>query len=255
MSARAYSEPYAYDRRHARNKLSQKNATNTKPVKSADIIPLVPRQLNQSKSIELVYPKYRKLSSSAATLLIVGLHILVFGYFYFSPPPAFVKPPEPPKIKLEKYVPPVIPPQQIKPEPPKPQKKEPPKVVKQQPIVERENPNVIEQVVQPPAPVAEAPKAEPVTGPSADANYLHNPAPVYPEQAQTMGWEGTVVLNVFVFANGTVKDINVKQSSGRKVLDEAAIQTVKRWSFVPARQGETAVEAWVEVPIDFRLSQ
>ncbi|RYG10948.1 MAG: energy transducer TonB [Chitinophagaceae bacterium] len=254
MSARAYSEPYAYDRRHARNKLSQKNTANLKPAKSADIIPLVPRQLSQSKPIELVYPKYRKLGSSATILLIVGLHVLAFGYFYFSPPPVPEKKTQPPTIKLEKYVPPVIPPQQIQPEKPKPQKKEPPKAIKP-PVVTHENPNVVEQVVQAPAPIVEEPKAEPVTGPSADANYLHNPAPVYPEQAQNMGWEGTVILNVYVFADGKVKDINVKQSSGRKILDEAAIQTVKRWSFVPARQGQTNVEAWVEVPIDFRLAQ
>ena len=254
MSARAYSEPYAYDRRHARNKLLQEKAANTAPAKSADIIPLVPRQFSQSKSIELVYPKYRKLSSSATTILIVGLHILVFAYFYFAPPPAIFKKPEVPKIKLEKYVPPVIPPQQIQPEKPKPQKQEPPKPVVKQPVVERENPNIVEKVAPPPAPVVEAAPA-PITGPSADANYLHNPAPIYPEQAQNNGWEGTVILNVYVFANGKVKDIDVKQSSGRKVLDEAAIQTVKRWSFVPARQGDTAVEAWVEVPIDFKLSQ
>jgi protein TonB len=48
--------------------------------------------------------------------------------------------------------------------------------------------------------------------------------------------------------------VEIKTSSGRKVLDTAAIQTVKRWSFVPAKQGETAIDSWVEVPIDFKLS-
>ena len=37
------------------------------------------------------------------------------------------------------------------------------------------------------------------------------------------------------------------------VLDDAALQTVRRWRFVPARRGDTPVESWVDVPIIFRL--
>ncbi len=59
MSARAYSEPHHYDRRHARNLLR-----NTVPApiarKSAEIITLIPREFNRDKQIELVYPpKYK----------------------------------------------------------------------------------------------------------------------------------------------------------------------------------------------------
>ena len=34
-----------------------------------------------------------------------------------------------------------------------------------------------------------------------------------------------------------------------------AIDTVKRWRFVPARQGDRAVAAWVLVPITFSLER
>jgi protein TonB len=37
------------------------------------------------------------------------------------------------------------------------------------------------------------------------------------------------------------------------VLDEAAIEAVKGWSFVPATQGGVAVAGWVNVPLVFRL--
>jgi protein TonB len=37
------------------------------------------------------------------------------------------------------------------------------------------------------------------------------------------------------------------------VLDEAAINAVKKWSFVPATQGGLAVGGVVTVPIVFRL--
>jgi len=124
-----------------------------------------------------------------------------------------------------------------------------------QPKVVTDNPNVVEKYVAP-APVAEGPAVpvEKVTEASATAAYLNNPPPVYPESAQEKGWEGTVILSVLVQPDGKPKTIEVKTSSGRKILDQAATQTVQRWTFVPARRGETAVEGWVEVPIDFRLS-
>lgn len=252
MSARAYSEPYAHDRRHARHLIRHHNEKLVQQ-KSADIIALVPRQVKLDKPIELVYPKYRRLSTSVFAAAIVGLHILVFGYFYYQPIVEAVKKVEIPPIKLERYTPPVIPPQQVKPEPPKQVKKELPKPV--QPKVQRDNPNVVEKFVAP-VPVAEGPAQpeEKVTEPSATANYLHNPAPVYPESAQEKGWEGTVILSVLVQPDGKAKTVDVKESSGKKILDQAAQQTVQRWTFVPAQKGSEAVEGWVEVPIDFRLS-
>jgi periplasmic protein TonB len=247
MSAHAFSEPYA--RRQARH---SQRAAKAAPHKTAEIISLVTRQVKLDKPIEVVYPKYRRLGTGVFAAIIIGLHLLVFGYFYYQPVIEAVKKVEVPRIKLEKYTPPVVPPQQIKPAPPKPVKKEqPPKV---QPNIERDNPNVVEKFV-PPAPVGEAtaPVEEKVTEASATANYLHNPPPVYPESAQEKGWEGTVVLSVLVQPDGKAKTVEVKESSGRKILDQAALQTVQRWTFVPAYKGQTAIEGWVEVPIDFRL--
>lgn len=249
MSARAYSEPYAHDRRHTRASVRIHTNKQAAP-KSADIIPLVPRAVKLDKPIELVYPKYRRLGTSAFAAIVVGLHILVFGYFYYQPIAEAVKKVEIPKIKLEKYTPPVIPPQVV--EPPKQVKKEQPKPIQQKPVTD--NPNIIEKFVAP-APVAEGPAqpVEKVTEASATAAYLHNPPPVYPDAAQEKGWEGTVILSVLVQPDGKAKTVEVKTSSGRKILDQSALQTVQRWTFVPARKGETAVEGWVEVPIDFRL--
>lgn len=257
MSARAYAEPYAHDRRHARHVLRHSRHVAHKPVKSADIIQLIPRQYKQEKAIELVYPKYRQLRGLLALALVIGLHIAGFSYFHFKPEPAATPKVQSPPIKVERYIPPEIPPQVIQPQPPPPkvEPKQPPKPVKPKPVKppEQQNPNVVHEVVAPPAPPA--PAGAPVaTGPSADANYLHNPAPEYPELAQERGWEGSVLLSVVVLPNGQPKTVEVKQSSGRKVLDDAAIATVKRWSFVPAKLGNETIEASVEVPIDFRLN-
>ncbi len=249
MSAHAYSEPYAHNRRHTRASV-RTHESKLLPQKSAEIIPLVQRSVKLDKPIELVYPKYRRLGTSVFAALVVGLHVLVFGYFYYQPIVEAVKKVEIPKIKIERYTPPVIPPQVV--QPTKEVKKELPKPVQQKVVTD--NPNVVEKFVAP-APVAEGPAqpVEKVTEASATAAYLHNPPPVYPEAAQEKGWEGTVVLSVLVQPDGKAKTVEVKTSSGRKILDQAATQTVQRWTFVPARKGETAVEGWVEVPIDFRL--
>ena len=47
--------------------------------------------------------------------------------------------------------------------------------------------------------------------------------------------------------------MEVEKSSGSAHLDAAALEAVRGWRFVPARLGADAIEAWVLVPIVFRL--
>nr|WED69982.1 energy transducer TonB [Pectobacterium colocasium] len=94
----------------------------------------------------------------------------------------------------------------------------------------------------------------PLTPPLANADYLHNPAPSYPDVAISRGYEGTVLLNVQVRADGKVQTIRIHQSSGYPSLDDAARNTVLSWSFVPARRGNQPVSGWVVVPVDFSLN-
>lgn len=101
------------------------------------------------------------------------------------------------------------------------------------------------------APPAEAPA--PVAPPRFDAAYLNNPRPAYPPLARRMGEEGRTVLRVFVSAEGLPEQIELRQSAGSPRLDAAAQEAVKRWRFVPARQGDKAVAAWVLVPLVFKL--
>lgn len=113
-------------------------------------------------------------------------------------------------------------------------------------------------VASPAAPVVAAapaaPAQAPLTPPSAGAGYLRNPAPDYPALAQRRGWEGTVLLRVHVLPTGKPSEIQIQTSSGRDLLDEAAVAAVQRWSFVPAKRGDVAQSGWVSVPIDFKLN-
>jgi protein TonB len=107
-------------------------------------------------------------------------------------------------------------------------------------------------VAAPPA-VAAAPVID--TAPDYKAAYLNNPRPAYPMAARRMGWEGRVVLNVEVLAEGSCGDASVFQSSGHEVLDNAALRTVKGWRFVPASRAGRPVTQWFKVPIQFSLKE
>lgn len=90
--------------------------------------------------------------------------------------------------------------------------------------------------------------------PYVRAAYRTTTKPDYPERARRDGKEGRVLLHVLIDEEGRSKVIEVDTSSGSDVLDQAARDAIKKWRFAPARQGDKAVESWVKIPIDFRLS-
>lgn len=105
-----------------------------------------------------------------------------------------------------------------------------------------------------PEPVEPAPaEAIAVTEPRFDADYLSNPAPVYPSMSRRLREQGTTTLRVLVEPDGRPSRIELESSSGFERLDDAAREAVWRWKFVPARRGEEAVSAWVLVPVIFNV--
>lgn len=108
---------------------------------------------------------------------------------------------------------------------------------------------------QPPAPAASppAPAAAAVTAARFDAAYLNNPRPAYPMLSRRLREEGQVMLRVLVSPEGQPARVELRTSSGSERLDRAAQEAVARWRFVPARRGDTPIEAWVLVPIVFKL--
>jgi len=83
--------------------------------------------------------------------------------------------------------------------------------------------------------------------------YDLNPKPPYPDVARRRGQEGVVILSVLVLKDGSVGKIRVARSSGYDLLDSAALETVARWRFVPAKVGDEPVDMEVQVPIRFKL--
>jgi periplasmic protein TonB len=142
---------------------------------------------------------------------------------------------------------------------PAPVAKSPPAVVPPAPAAARSEAVAAATRPQPaPAPTATprlspAPAAAPVTAARFDAAYLNNPPPPYPRVSRRMGEEGRVLLRVFVTSDGRPGRIELSESSGSSRLDRAAETAVASWRFAPARQGERAIDAWVIVPIVFKL--
>lgn len=93
------------------------------------------------------------------------------------------------------------------------------------------------------------------TEPDYKTAYLNNPKPLYPPWAKDMGYQGRVMLNVEVLADGRVGQVLLQKSSGYDILDNAAIRSVKSWRFTPARHLGQPVTQWVPVPVKFNFEE
>lgn len=166
------------------------------------------------------------------------------------PPPKPVPPPPKPEPK------PVV-----KPEP-KPVPKPTPKPTPMPEPVREVAPEPVQQaapvVPTPPAPpvqAAPAPEAPaPVTPPRTDAAHLNNPAPQYPALSRRLGEQGRVMLDVYILPDGSVGEIKLNRSSGFPRLDNAALQAVKTWKYVPAKRGDKPIPFWYVQPVSFVLN-
>ena len=68
-----------------------------------------------------------------------------------------------------------------------------------------------------------------------------------------MALEGAVRLRVRIASDGTPLNVGLAASSGHVSLDQAALDAVRQWTFIPATRDGKPVEGWLEVPIVFRL--
>ncbi len=198
--------------------------------------------------------------------LVIVLHAAVIDHFKHQPVDS--TPPKEEKVEITLLAPPPPPPPVVQPQPrpapvkdaippkPKPKpKKLPPPVIQQPPV----QTNAPVDSDAPPAPVHAAPVAPPAPPVEkvvqlTSADYLRNPPPDYPQDAQDRGWEGKVLLKVRILPSGKPDVVQVQKSSGHATLDSAAVKAVRGgWLFKPNMQGTTATAVWVVIPIVFQL--
>ena len=75
----------------------------------------------------------------------------------------------------------------------------------------------------------------------------------YPAQAMERGWEGRVEIRVVVGANGMIKSVLVKRSSRYQILDDQALDMVKRAFNALDKPAPRGREFTVDVPVVFEL--
>ena len=232
--------------------------------------------------MDAVIPSFRFSNDNLAQRLgvfavVIGIHIACLAFLWqLEPARQAMTDIATLMVNIIRPAPPPSPPVVI--EPPKPMPVAPkPKPIERKPLPKPEPrivaapttaPAAIEVPAPPPEPPApikvEEPPAPPpapvmappatIVLPSFNADYLNNPPPEYPSISRRMGEEGRVVLRVFVEATGSPSRVEIKSSSGFTRLDNAARDVVTQWRFVPARQGDEKIAAWVLVPIQFTLN-
>lgn len=74
-----------------------------------------------------------------------------------------------------------------------------------------------------------------------------NPAPKYPAIAKRNEWEGVSKICVQIGADGIVKNANVCQKSGYKILDNSALETIKTWKFHIKNSGKQIYNTSVKI--------
>lgn len=224
-------------------------------------------------------PSYQNSRDWRALGIVAGLHgVVIFGLLNVEPVAQAVGLQQPLMVSLLTREQPEAPKESPKPLPPRPEIQrfepvQPPPVL----AVQEEAPSPVTLappppepvrvpvVLPPPTPEPEKPVApaaasidappppSPVIPPRFDADYLNNPEPAYPALSFKLGEQGRVLLRVFVKPDGNPAQVEIRESSGYTRLDKAARDTVLRWRFVPARQGDNGIATWVLVPISFSI--
>jgi len=105
----------------------------------------------------------------------------------------------------------------------------------------------------PSPPASAAASADRPAGLTRAARIVQRPQPRYPSRAVRLGYEGTAEVEVFLSASGEVESVALRKSSGRRILDDAALEAARRGTYEPARSVGRRVRASVIIPFTFTL--
>ena len=75
----------------------------------------------------------------------------------------------------------------------------------------------------------------------------------YPPLARRKGWQGTVILELHIEADGRISRLHVNETSGYPVLDRAAVESLQLASVTHAGQWLDGEAVDIVVPVEYRL--
>ena len=95
------------------------------------------------------------------------------------------------------------------------------------------------------------PQLPPILPPAAfEASAIVKPRPEYPIDARRQRLEGKGIYDLTIDEKtGVVRAVEVRQSTGHKILDDAAVKALRNWRYKP----HTAEDA--AIPIDFHVTR
>jgi len=76
----------------------------------------------------------------------------------------------------------------------------------------------------------------------------------YPDEARQFGWEGSCILRLHLFSDGSLDKALIRESSGYSLFDKAAIKAANLQVPYPPFPSETKKEdLWIDIPIVYNL--
>jgi protein TonB len=77
----------------------------------------------------------------------------------------------------------------------------------------------------------------------------------FPEEARRWNWSGTTLVQVLMGADGSMKEVSVRKTSGFRALDEQALLVVRRIAVPLVPERLRGREVTVTVPIGFYFGE
>ncbi len=77
--------------------------------------------------------------------------------------------------------------------------------------------------------------------------------PLYPPRARGQNVEGKVVVRCVVSSGGRIQDAKILQAEPAGYFEKAALKSVIKWTFVPAKFKGEKVAVYVDIPLSFSL--
>lgn len=77
----------------------------------------------------------------------------------------------------------------------------------------------------------------------------------YPKLAQKRNWQGKVLLSLRVNSNGKINNVKIHSSSGYKVLDQAAIESLLKVEYLPKISSWLPYDINLKLPVVYQLTE
>jgi TonB family protein len=81
---------------------------------------------------------------------------------------------------------------------------------------------------------------------------IHSPEPEYSDEARRAKYQGTMTVSIVADASGATRDVQVVKPLGMG-LDEKAVESVRNWTFEPAKKDGAPVSIQLMIEVDFHL--